>query len=241
MTRETALNDYALRAMSKMGLGKEGIMRRFTLRSATISYLVVFLIFISIAHAFASPMPPLIRAATSNNGQFLVVATLKLGPPGAGGGQMILGETFEINASETFASTKGRLTSPNKYWADSWNSWKIELLRQPGFVAPWPIISDDGSTLILVGVNPPASGMTLLAVYKRDGHNGQLLRSYTADDLWDLKPGEKRMDVVLDSTPEWFDNGQFSFSDDGRMLLYTDKKHGVIRLSMKDGTVAKGE
>ena len=153
---------------------------------------------------------------------------------------MILGETFEINARETFASTKGRLTAPNKYWVDSWNSWKIELPKQVGFIAPWPIISDDGSTLILVGVSPPASG-TLLAIYKRDGRGGKLLRSYTAEDLWDLKPGEKKVDIYLDFTPEWFDDGKFSFSGDGEMLLYTDKEHGVIQLSLKDGAVAKGK
>jgi hypothetical protein len=216
-------------------------MRRFTLRSAAISCLVALSIFLFRAHVFASPLPPIIRAATSNNGQFLVVATLKLGPAGEGGGQTILGETFEINARETFASTKGRLTAPNKYWADSWNSWKIELPRQIGFIAPWPIISDDGSTLILVGVSPPASGITLLAIYKRDGRGGKLLRSYKVDDLWSLKPGEERMSGFFDSTPEWFDDGEFSFSDDGGMLLYTDKEHGVIQLSLKDGTVMRGK
>ena len=220
-----------------MGLGEEGIMRRFTLRSAGISSSLALLIFGFKAHAFASPLLPIIRAATSNNGQFLVVATLKLGPAGEDGGQTILGETFEINGRETLAYTKGRLTAPNKYWVDS---WEVELPRQIEFIAPRPIISDDGSTLILVGVSPPVSGMTLLAIYKRDGRGGKLLRSYTVEDLWDLKPGEKRMDGFFDSTPEWFDNGQFSFSDDGGMLLYADEEHGVIRFSMKDGKVAKG-
>ena len=217
-----------------------GIMRRFTLRSAAISCLVVLSSFLFTARVFASPLPPLIRAATSNNGQFLVVATLKLGPAGEGGGQMILGETFEINARETFVYTKGRLTAPNKYYLPDLG-WKIELPRQIGFIAPWPIVSDDGSTLILVGVSPPMSGMKLLAIYKRDGRGGKLLRSYTVDDLWSLRPGEKRTEVVTDGTPEWFDEGKFSFSDDGEMLLYTDKEHGAIRLSLKDGTVAKGE
>jgi hypothetical protein len=213
-------------------------MRRSTLRPAGISCLVVLLIFGFKGHAFASSLLPLIRTATSNNGQFLVVGTLKLGPAGEGGGQTILGETFEVNARETFAYTKGRLTAPNKYWVDS---WEVELPRQIEFIAPWPIISDDGSTLILVGVSPPVSGMTLLAIYKRDGRGGKLLRSNTVEDLWDLKPGEKRMDSIFDSTPEWFDNGHFSFSDDGGMLLYTDEEHGGIRFSMKDGTVAKGK
>ena len=224
--------------MSKMVPEDGGIMRRFTLRSVAISCLVVLSSFLFTAHVFASPLPPLIRAATSNNGQFLVVATLKLGPAGEGGGQMILGETFEINARETFVYPKGRLTAPNKYYLPDLG-WKIELPRQIGFIAPWPIISDDGSTLILVGVSPPAG--TLLAIYKRDGSGGKLLRSYTVDDLWSLKPGEKRMSVFFDFTPEWFDDGEFSFSDDGEMLLYTDKEHGVFRLSLKDGTVAKGE
>jgi hypothetical protein len=59
------------------------------------------------------------------------------------------------------------------------------------------------------------------------------------DDLWSLKPGEKRMEVIFDSTPEWFDDGEFSLSNNGEMLLYTDKERGVIRISLKDGTVLK--
>jgi hypothetical protein len=90
-------------------------MRRLTLRSSAISCLIALLSSIFTAHIFASPGTPIIRAATSNNGQFLVISTLKLGSAGEGGGQMILGETFEVNALETFASTKGRLTAPNKY------------------------------------------------------------------------------------------------------------------------------
>jgi hypothetical protein len=214
-------------------------MRRLTLRSSAISCFAALLSSIFTAHIFASPGTPIIRAATSNNGQFLVISTLKLVSAREGGGQMILGETFEINALETFASTKGRLTAPNKYWVDSWNSWKIEVPRQYGLTAPWPIISDDGSTLVLVGVSPPVSGATLLAIYKKRKKEGELLRSYTGDDLWSLKPGEKRMDAIFDSTPEWFDDGEFSFSNNGEMLLYTDKERGVIRISLKDGTVLK--
>jgi hypothetical protein len=210
-------------------------MRRLTLRSAAISCLVALSISIFTAHVFASAMPPLIRAATSNNGQFLVMATLKLELVDETGMQRIQGETFEV--SETFAHTKADLTAPNKYYLDNANGWKVELPRQNGFIAPWPIICDDGSSLILVGLDPPARGVILLAIYKKHGRGGKLLRSYKADDLWTLKPGEESADRY-DWTPEWFADGKFSFSDDGEMLLYADKEHGV-QISLKDGTVTK--
>lgn len=185
---------------------------------------------------FASPLPPLIRAATSQNGQFLVVATLKLGPAGKGGGRPILGETFEVNERETFVYTKGRLTAPNGYYSPDLG-WTVELPRQSGFIAPWPIISDDGQSLILVGVSPPVPGMTLLAIYKKHGSGGDLLRSYEVDELWSLKPGEERMSGYFDGTPEWFDEGRFTFSKDGETLLYEDKKRGLVKISLKDGVV----
>ncbi|HEY6414446.1 MAG TPA: hypothetical protein VIX42_12220 [Edaphobacter sp.] len=62
------------------------------------------------------------------------------------------------------------------------------------------------------------------------------------EDLWNLKkPVDVKMYTILDSTPEWFDDGQFSFSDLGQTLLYIDKEHGAIRFSLKDGAVTKGE
>jgi hypothetical protein len=184
----------------------------------------------------ASGLPPVIRAATSQNGQFLVVATLKLGPTGEGGGQSILGETFEVNERETFVHTKGRLTAPNGYYLPDFG-WTVELPRQSGFIAPWPIISDDGLSLILVGVSPPVPGMTLLAIYKKHGRSGDLLRNYEVDKLWSLKPGEERMSGYTDGTPEWFDDGRFTFSANGETLLYADKKNGLLEISLDDGMV----
>jgi hypothetical protein len=216
-------------------------MKRLIMRPTTITCAVVLWISIFAGRALASPLPPIIRVAVSNNGQFLVEGTLKLGPAGTGGGQMILGETFEVTERETFVYTKGRLTSPNKYYlADL--GWRIELSRESGFFAPWPIISDDGSSLILVNVTPPMSGTPLLVIYKRNGSNGStgtLVRSYKVDDLWSLKPGEERMQGFTDATPEWFDEGVFSFSKDGEILFYKDKEHGLIQISLKSGVVTQ--
>jgi hypothetical protein len=203
------------------------------------SCLLALSIYILTAHVSASPLPPIIRAATSNNGRFLVVATLKLGPAGDGGGQPILGETFEVNERVTFPYSKGNLTAPNKYYLQDLG-WKVELPRESTLFAPWPIVSDDGSSLILVGVSPAMPGTTLLTIYKRNGRyelEGSLLRSYKVDDLWTLKPGEERMFGYTDATPEWFDDGVFSFSSDGGVLLYKDKEHGLLQISLKSGAV----
>jgi hypothetical protein len=214
-------------------------MQRLIMRSTAISCSIVFLMYIFAGHVFASPLPPIIRAAVSNNGQFLVEATLKLGSAGAGGGQAILGETFEVMERQTFVDTKGRLTTPNKHYMEGLG-WKVELPREIGFLAPWPIINDDGSSLILVNVSPPMSGTALLAIYKRNGSNGStgtLLRSYKVEDLWTLKPGDEGMSGFTDATPEWFDEGVFSFSKDGGTLLYKDKEHGLIQISLTSGVV----
>jgi len=186
----------------------------------------------------ASGLPPIIRGATSKNGQFLVVASLELGPEEQGGARAILSETLEVNVRETFANTKGKLTAPNTYFQSDFG-WKVHLPSQPGFLAPWPIISDDGSILALVGVSPPVLGQTLLAIYKRKGKEGILLRNYKVDNLWNLKPGEEKMSGYVDGTPEWFDDGVFSFTDDGAALLYIDKKHGSLQFSLEDGAVTK--
>jgi hypothetical protein len=217
-------------------------MQNLRMRCAAITGLLILCSWIFLVQLSASPLPPIVRAATSGNGRFLVIATFDLGAEGEGGGRKILGTTFDVNPVETFAlNSKDRLTAPNRYYSsESWNSWKVRLPADKGWTAQWPIISDDGESLILVGVSPPMEGLTLLTVYKRHGYEGTLLRSYKVDDLWGLRPGEKRMQGFSDATPEWFADGSFSFSEDGQVLLYTDKEHGVFRLNLKDGAVTKG-
>jgi hypothetical protein len=41
----------------------------------------------------------------------------------------------------------------------------------------------------------------------------------------------------IDGTPEWFDDGRLAFSGDGETLLYADKEHGSLEISLKDGVV----
>jgi hypothetical protein len=78
--------------------------------------------------------------------------------------------------------------------------------------------------------------MTLLAIYKKHGSGGDFLRSYEVDELWSLKPGEERMSGYSDATPEWFDDGRFTFSANGETLFYADKEHG-LEISLDDGVV----
>ena len=105
-----------------------------------------------------------------------------------------------------------------------------------GDIEEWPILS---CRFLGVSVSPPVLGQTLLAIYKRKGKEGILLRNYRVDNLWNLKPGEERMSGYFDGTPEWFDDGVFSFTDDGAALLYIDKKHGLLQFSLENGAVRK--
>jgi hypothetical protein len=182
----------------------------------------------------ASPPPPIIRAAVSKNGRFLVVSSFELGPAESNGASHILGFKFEVTEVQSFINGKDRLTAPNRYYSDVPGNWKVEI-KPSG--QRWPIVSDDGKTLVLVGVSPPWPNVSLLEIYQKKGFDAALVRSYSLRDIRDVNADGRYM--ATDSTPQWFASGQFSFSEDGQTLLYADKEHGSFRILLSDGTITK--
>ncbi|MGI4831206.1 MAG: hypothetical protein ACRYFU_23910 [Janthinobacterium lividum] len=147
-------------------------------------------------------------------------------------------ETLEVNGREPF-NTASKLAAPNSYFADD-SGWKVTIRSDSGLgPAPWPLISNDGETMILVNTIPPISNRPLLAIYRRNESGGKLLREYKVEELWTLKRGEEPFDGFSSGTPFWFAKGRFSFSPDQKSLLFVDETHGLLRLSLTDGTLSK--
>ena len=187
----------------------------------------------------ASAPPPIIRGALSKNGQFLVVSSFELGPPDSHGGTRVIGFKFEVTRLQTFINRKDQLTSPNRYYSDVPGNCKVEIKisdHGPAFQR-WPIISDDGRTLVLVGVTAPWPNVPLLEIYQQKGFDAALVRSFSLGDLRKTAAGAIYMQT--DSTPQWFAGGEFSFAPSGQTLVYTDPQQGSFSINLTDGVVTR--
>ena len=198
-------------------------------------------IFATDHNAPASPLIPLILAAQSANGQWLVTVNHELAPvQNTVGGRTILSTTFYVLQREPFVnSSRDLLRAPGALWSERW----LLTLPAADSAAPprWPVVSDDGQTLILVTVSAPSPDTPVLAIYRetqRSGevNHGELVRSYPLRDLW---PAE-RIDTHLinfGNTPQWFAGGQFSFSADSRDLLYRTPWGNTLVIRLSDGLI----
>ncbi len=207
------------------------------MRRRTIALLrLVVLICLPYGRALGSAPPRIVRAATSSNGKFLVISSYELGSEGPGGGRPILSNTFEISRREPFDNPRHSLSSPNSYYYADFG-WKVVLPARSGLANPWPIVSDDGLTLVPVSVTAAMDHQILLAIYRKQQDGGSLVRFLKREDLFFRKPNEPSIVVIWDSTPTWFAAGDFSFSKDGASLFYKDREHGQAKLNLTDGTV----
>lgn len=188
----------------------------------------------------ASAPPPLILAAQSANGQWLVTVNHELGPAeNAAGGRTIRSTTFSIVHREPFInSSRDLLRAPGALWSERW------LLTLPAAesAAPprWPILSDDGRTLVLVTVTAPFPDLPVLAIYRENQkagevNHGELVRSYSLQNLW---PADRiRPQIDMGYTPQWFAGGEFLFSADNQNLLYRTPWGNTIVIRLSDGVI----
>ncbi|MBB5317851.1 hypothetical protein [Tunturibacter empetritectus] len=190
---------------------------------------------------FASALPPNVHASSSVNGRFLVVAEWEYENPNDKL-RRIRRTTYKIMETESFINSKDRLTSPVKFWSDSAWSWEVTLEGLEGKRIFWPMISDDGKSLILIAVTAPIPGQPVLEIYQRNDHKGQLIRSYQITDLWTPKqvdPDGRGLFIFTDATPEWFAGAILSFSSDGQQLIYRNQWNEVLRIRVDDGVISR--
>jgi hypothetical protein len=184
---------------------------------------------------FAGPLPPYILASRSPNGRFLAVKDYELSPatePDAP--RRILSTTYRILAAETFLNEKDHLAASVPFYSQR---CQVRLEASGEF---WPMVSDDGKSLILVGVSPPDPRPPLLKIDHCDFVSGSLVRELRLTDLWTGAQIASVGGMWTDATPEWFAGSSFSFSADGESLLYRSRWGDRITIGLEGGKVGRG-
>ncbi len=185
---------------------------------------------------WGSPLPPVVRGAVSANGRFLVVSSFDLGDVVDGGGQRIKGQTFEVNTVETFLNAKDRLNAPNVFYSGL--GWAVKTKFDESHLTYWPIVSNDGATLVLVGVTAPWPRASILQIYRRSRTDGAPVRSFALEELWsqhEIYPHGDKVLVFNDSMPLWFATGSFLFSENNETLIYRHASGESLLIRLSDG------
>jgi hypothetical protein len=194
---------------------------------------------------FADAGMSCIKAATSGNGNFLVVTTMEYEP-----GHRARQVTLDIFPREPFLNATARVVSQSKYWSYS-PQWSVVLdsTNSRPWVPPCPVslVTDDGEFLVIVHSYIVASG-SALQVFRRRDHLGEPLRETGPDHgmlvkdipLNQLWPANKlaMAGVVNDGTPQWFAGGTFEFTPDSRVLVHKTRFGTTVRIRLSDGSVS---
>lgn len=185
--------------------------------------------------AIAGPPFPCIRAASSKNGNFLVLADLY-----APGQKQF---TLQVLRKEPFINESQRLAAPLTYWAGS--PWSVVVDGDPMRNEPepclLPMITDDGEFLIIVHVGPTFTGdAAVLQIYRRRARrsDGILIREIALTEVWPANGLAAVPTIWTDHTPEWFSGGTFDFSSDNRQLIHTTRWGNTVRINLADGSVS---
>lgn len=186
---------------------------------------------------FASPPPPVVRASISKNGRFLVVTEWEFENPNDQI-RRIKRTTYTVMEIESFINNKDRLNAPVPFWSERWHvtldTWNF-----------WPMISDDGHSLILIGVTFPFGNQSVLKIYRaKNCCETELVRDYKIADLWSKERVDSaggKYHVFTDASPQWFSGGTFTFSEDGKSLIYRNQWNEVLQIKLADGAITRSE
>jgi hypothetical protein len=211
------------------------------IRSIALLFVIAFSVAPATNFISASPLPPLVKASRSPNGKFLVVADLDLAPI-ENGGQQIRRTTYHVYQLEDFVNSKDRLNTPVPFWSDSWQSWETTLEGPFGYC--WPMVSNDGQSIVLIAIAGPMPGQPVLRLFRRklNEHTGELVRSFDITDLWtkqQVDPEGTGQFGDFDSTPKWFADGALAFSTDSRLLIYTNQWKQELQIDLKSGAISR--
>ena len=219
------------------------------MRRAFVSFVAICT---SVLPAFAGPLFPCPKAASSRNGNFLVVTELETASI-SGAGATIQRAVLNIYARETFINAHQRLNSSSgPYWRST-PDWSVALEeKQVDFPAfcPVALVTDDGEFLVLLRTGMVNSGNSaVLRIYRRANHTGQPIVMYpdhgviTAEiklnQLWPAARLAGVAGVWDDESPEWFAGGTFEFSPDNRQLWHKTRWGNTAHIYLADGSVTK--
>jgi hypothetical protein len=214
------------------------------------SLLLLILILVGVPPVLASAPPSCQRAASSKNGNFLVLRELQMeATADRSGGRKVQQVSFQVLTKTEFLNETERFTSAATYWQGS--LWDVVLTRndpRPLPACAVPLLSDDGEFLVLLNQHAVGPSDSALWIYRRRYHLGDrlgdgqetsiLVRSVSLGEIW---PADQFPEVLMltDSTPLWFAGGSFDFSGDNRLLTHDTRWGNSVRISLSDGAVSK--
>lgn len=208
--------------------------------------LVLFVVLLA-SPAFARLGNVCVKAASSNDGRFLVVSERQTEPiQGEPVAHKIIKQTFQVFPAQELL--RYNLKMPITAWHDL-VLWQVELEPNDerwmfGCLVP---LLNGAEYLVLLndtdGVNPRNIAMLVYRAPSRTEPNravwgrGVLVRQLTARDIW---PGHKFTDeTVTDGTPSWFEGGTFEWGKDNHSLLYKTRWGDDIHIDLNTGSVSK--
>jgi len=206
------------------------------------SLVAVISLSITSAKLVASALPPNVRASRSTNGRFLVLTEREYDNPDPHAVRRIVRATYQVLESDTFINSKDRLTTPAPFWSESALSWQVSPEGNDGRRVFWPLISNDGQSLVLVGLTAAVPGGAVLKIYRKKMFEGSLVRSLQITDLWTAKevdPDGKGIFMVTDATPNWFAGGFLAFSPDDQTLIYCTQWNDRVSIRLADGAISR--
>ncbi len=205
-------------------------------------YLIGMALLLQGVKGVCSAPPPVLRGAVSANGRVMVACTFDLGDEAKGGGRPVRGQAFEVSSLVDFRlDARDRLSAGNSYFGEPAWTVKVDRRNTPEY---WPIISNDGSTLVLVAVSGAGPQGSVLKIYRRDGAAGLLVRSFALGELWsdrEIHPHGDKIMMFTDASPLWFAGGRFAFSMDGESLIYTHAGGVTNVISVRSGAMTRHE
>lgn len=212
--------------------------------------------------AAASAGFPCVTAASSKNGNFLVVSDTQFESPDSEEVRrfaelakakpqnflLVREVSFRVYSRETFINAKDRMTSGSAFWG-GWDRWRVTLdahndsdKRFTGFCA-LPLISDNGAFLILLSTGATGAQDVALRIYRHDRLSrdapfaGVPVRDIPLREIW---PPDHRFDEFRnDSTPQWFADGTFEFSADSTQLFHRTRWGNTVRIDLAAGSVVR--
>ena len=181
---------------------------------------------------WAGPGFPVVRAAASANGKFLVAMEFEY----LNSDQQVRSITritYRIFRREEFINDEFEFTTTNPFWS---NDWDVGMARPQARGIPLPFISNDGKYLVLVSADSPFSDATVLWIYRRHLSSGEdLLGTYKLKDIWTAD--ELKAHAILFSTgrPLWFAGSTLGFSADDSAFVVKMPWGREVRLDLNGG------
>ncbi len=212
-----------------------------------IATLLILLLVMSI-RSLAGPPAICTKAASSGNGNYLVITQTEFEPGASKVVRTARRVTLEVLPTQVMVHAEDVIRAPGMRWADSLQ-WSLILNSHnmhPLSPCPPVLITDDGEFLVLMG---RLTDSWALQIYRRRDHPGEpakkgpdhgvFIKTIPLKALWPRdKYDEWEHAIHTDESPEWFAQGSFNFSPESRQLIHKTQWGTTARILLMTGAVS---